>query len=149
GEKTDRVAQPAVLLGAGAVLAALPSDRLTPLLAVLLVPETPTLGLDKVAMARSLDLAATWDVRNRPWAREKVFHILGPIFSGSQTSMEQALAGWTDRIGATEVAAGAVFGSPKTFKIISGSASAIQARDLRACVGSPHSVEFSATVHQS
>jgi hypothetical protein len=166
---------PAVLLGAGTVVVpALSLDHSTPLLAVLLVPETPTLGLDKLAMGRSLDLAAKWDVRNRPWGGARTFNILGPNFSGSQTSLEQALAGWTSRAGsgpggATEAAlrvATALMGpgdTPRlvfglawtflrphaTFAIISGCASAIRVEGLERCVPPPHSVDFSATVYES
>src|SRR5205807_1370889 len=79
-------------------------------------------------------LAATWDERNRPPAREQVFPILGPIFSGSQTSMEQALAGWTSRVAAAAAAAGAgapVPRPPARFRIISGGASAMDVGGLK------------------
>lgn len=123
--------------------------RVTPLLAVLLVPETPTLGLDKAAMARGFELAATWDAHNRPRLGPKTFHLLGPIFSGSQTSLEQALSGWTSRLDAPRVVMGAMAAAlePTRFRIVSGSASAIAVDDLKTCAW-PHSVEFSATVHR-
>jgi hypothetical protein len=126
--------------------------RVTPLLAVLLVPETPTLGLDKMTMRWSLDLAAAWDARNRPWFGAKTLHILGPIFSGSQTSLERALAGWTSRVDAIKYVfdgLAVVAVSPATFRVISGGASAMDVDGLKKCVAGPNTVEFSATVHQS
>ena len=71
-----------------------PEDN-TPILAVLLVPESPTLGLDKVTLSTCLDLAAAWDVDNRREGETRTIRILGPIYSGSQDSLEQTLRSWT------------------------------------------------------
>ena len=114
----------------------------TPLLAVLLVPESPTLGLDKVTLASCLDLAAAWDVDNRGEGDARTFRILGPIYSGSQDSLEQTLRNWT-------TVPVPVKDRANTFEIISGSASSIDVDRLTHCLGPRHKITFFATVHRN
>jgi hypothetical protein len=109
-----------------------------PLLAVFLVPETPTLGLDKGAMLQSLDLAAKWDLRNRRSSEVTSFNILGPTFSGSQDSLEEVLRARC-RPGR----------SAQQFDVITGGATAIDMASLAKNVSSPHSLRFSSTMHMN
>jgi hypothetical protein len=120
-----------------------------PLLLVLLVPESPTRGLDRLCLIDCLNLVREWDVRNRPRdAQEKApsagrYNILGPCFSGSQPSLERGLRDWLEERSATGTA-------PVEFNVISGMASSIDVAALEAAVvGSGHTLSFQATVHHT
>jgi hypothetical protein len=64
------------------------------LILVLLAPESPTVGLDKGIMTRCLEIAQEWDSRNRCAGGQHKLNILGPRFSGSMQSLEQAIGNW-------------------------------------------------------
>jgi hypothetical protein len=115
-------------------------SRQEPLLLVFLVPETPTLGIDKQAMYQSLRLARVLDERDHGGTPRlpKAFNILGPQFSGSQLSLQQVLERW---LGESPANCG-------RFRVIS-TASAIAREDLvRAIARYPGAeLSFAATDH--
>ena len=79
-----------------------PGGKMAPLLLIFLVPESPTSGLDKGALAASLDWAEALDDHKRVPAGDRPesyrpFNILGPAYTGSQDSLERGLQDWTRR----------------------------------------------------
>jgi hypothetical protein len=78
--------QPGVVLYRGAAQSAL-GDRH---LALLLVGETPTTGIHRVAMARALEMV-------RAAGDEKAVRVLGPSFSGTAPSLTRELGRFRDR----------------------------------------------------
>ncbi len=97
------------------------------LLLLLLVGESPTFGVDKVALVQALDLASALPpseagaVRSGPPAggsetEGRVIRILGPTFSGSATSLGRGLVLWAD-----ERSTGWTPTSVPSLNIISGS----------------------------
>ena len=64
---------------------------------VFLITETPTQGIDRLALSTSLDLAE--EFRDKPAKDEKpkAIQILGPCFSGSMPSLRDSLLDWVDR----------------------------------------------------
>ena len=66
------------------------------LLLLLLVGETPTWGIQQEALATSLNIAWTLDVRRNSadTEREAVIRILAPTFSGTADSMARVLRNW-------------------------------------------------------
>ncbi|WP_165074914.1 hypothetical protein [Paludisphaera rhizosphaerae] len=112
-----------------------------PLLLVFLVPESPTSGLDKVALAESLKWSEALDDRQpcNPCASAP-FNILGPAFSGSQASLEQALRVW--------IAQRPPDTPTPCFDVVSGSASAIDAGSLEKSVAPGRAcLRYRTTVH--
>ena len=95
-----------------------------------------------MTLGTCLDLAASWDVDNRREGDTRTFRILGPIYSGSQDSLEQTLRSWT-------WVPGPVKDRANTFEIISGSASSIDVKRLKGCVDPRHTINFWATVHRN
>jgi len=96
-----------------------------PLLLVFLVPESPTSGLNKAALAESLDWAEALDGRNRDsaWLGPPcTINILGPTFTGSRASLAQGLRTWLGR--------GSRWARPFEFDVVSGSASGIAGASL-------------------
>ena len=69
------------------------------LLLLLLVGETPTWGIQQEALATSLNIAWTLDVRRNAaeTEREAVIRILAPTFSGTADSMARVLRNWAIR----------------------------------------------------
>jgi hypothetical protein len=67
------------------------------LLLLLVVGETPTWGIQQEALATSLNIAWSLDVRRNSGdaEREAVIRILGPTFSGSADSLARVLRSWT------------------------------------------------------
>jgi hypothetical protein len=102
------------------------------LLFVLLVPEWPTSGIDKAALAVALETVAAIQ---GPTAKDD-YRILGPTFSGSATSLRLALATWTRTAAA----------APR-IRIVSGSVTdAASGRALGAPLDGA-SISFQTTVH--
>jgi hypothetical protein len=100
------------------------------LLLVLLVGETATAGIHKQAFITSLQFIVSLRPPGEP------ILLLGPCYSGSQNSLEQAITHW---------AAVCKRHPPPTFRIISGTATAIERDDFHnRCVGA--TVTFQATV---
>lgn len=104
------------------------------LLQVFLVGETATAGIHKRAFSASLDLIG----RSAKYKGDHTVRILGPSFSGSQTSLEQTLQTWIGE------ASGKKIEPPKKITIISGTAMAIDQKRLQASCN-PVEVEFHAT----
>ena len=76
-----------------------PAAKGPPLLLIFLVPESPTSGLDKGALAESLNWAEALDDHRRAIdperpATNRPVNILGPAFTGSQASLELTLQAW-------------------------------------------------------
>lgn len=112
---------------------------------VLLVGETPTRGIHKIALARALDMVAAWDwgaakkFRIPPRIKTAVLHplapladvlkeattlrvkILGPSFSGSSMSMRHALEEWVSGQSGIKAIPAQKWSSIE-FQIVSGSA---------------------------
>jgi hypothetical protein len=117
-------------------------------LLVFLVTETPTQGVDRLALLESLDLgegclAARKDAGV---AADRVIRVLGPCFSGSMSSLRESIREWLD--GRKESASAASY----QFEVISGSASAFDKDGFqKAFQGRKPVVEvkFASTVHRS
>jgi hypothetical protein len=90
-------------------------DASKPLLVVFLVGETPTWGVEKVALEEALDFI---DLAKSPRAGREV-RIVGPTFSGSASSLRFALREWVPPAG----------GSP-CFTVVSGNATSQTAKRL-------------------
>jgi hypothetical protein len=87
------------------------------LLVLFIVGETATSGIDKLAFHRALDQMARMkrvELRCLPVTTDPVL-VMGPTFSGSATSLQHAIQDW--RAGKD--------GGSSTFRIVSGSATAI------------------------
>jgi hypothetical protein len=119
------------------------------LLLLFLIPESPTLGLNRDCLAKSLDLACQCDWRHSMPDEQGnhecpcEYNILGPCFSGSQASLEQGLKDWLKN-------APPFRQDSIDFQVISGMASSIDPEPLKACVESyGHTLTFKATVHQT
>ena len=71
-------------------------------LVVFIVPESPVWGVDRGALRRSLELIERHFPRHKPGdgggggSNNIDMAIVGPIFSGSQASLQQTLMGWID-----------------------------------------------------
>lgn len=104
------------------------------LLQVFLVGETATAGIHKRAFTTSLDMIG----QSNEYKENHTVRILGPYFSGSQTSLERTLQAWT------EAASQKKMESPKQFTIISGEATAIKKERLEASCPNVQ-VKFQAT----
>lgn len=65
-------------------------------LAVLLVGETPTSGVHKVALTQCLEQVALWNAAAEPGRHTLRASVLGPTFSGSTYSLRQCLDRWSD-----------------------------------------------------
>ncbi len=112
------------------------------LLAVFLVAESPTHGVDRPALARSLGLidqihgATSGDDA----ARSRTVRVFGPSFSGSMPSLRDALKEWPARGDAR----------PITLDIVSGAASAFEKERFQKDLDSPtREVRFSSAVHRT
>ena len=107
------------------------------LLLVFLVGETATAGLDKQAFATSLEF-----IKKLKGYRDKdkrQVPVLGPHFSGSQTSLQQAIEAFAERemgdrfrrfLADPRFGTFQALASRPTFQIISGNASSIDKREL-------------------
>jgi hypothetical protein len=126
------------------------------LLAVFLVGETPTAGIQRLALTTTLDFLRTSGVSKDG----EDIRILGPTFSGSATSLALTLSAWSKKpptlsaavsslvpvpVPALTLPAGVVV--PPSFQVISGSATAVDVERL--CeFARPSVVRFRATVHK-
>jgi hypothetical protein len=84
-------------------------DQRVKLFMVLLVGENPTSGVDKRALTSALGLANCLAA-----SEKKCFKIVGPYFTGSQTSVQSVLEAWHERF------------PEHSFRVISGAAGAIE-----------------------
>lgn len=112
------------------------SDR-PPLLVLLLVPEKPTFGVDKPALAAALTCACSASTSRLP------IRILGPTFSGSARSIGIVLDRWRPPPDAAENYEKARSKGP-VFRIVSGSATN---RETKAALEKKGSATYGATVH--
>ena len=112
------------------------SDR-PPLLVLLLVPEKPTFGVDKPALAAALNCACSASTARLP------IRILGPTFSGSARSMGIVLDHWRPPSDASEMVEKARSEGP-VFRVVSGSATN---RDTKAVLEKNDYTTYGATVH--
>ena len=104
-------------------------DSQNKLLLIFLVGETPTAGIDKIALTKSLKGVENLCLLGRNPSCGK-YNLLAPTFSGSVDSLRIAIANWREN-------------EPNSsFKIISGSSTAID----KNCQLNLLHVEFSATV---
>ncbi len=107
------------------------------LLQVLLVGETATAGVDKEALQACFTYVgktlALQECRRR--GRLPDVLLLGPYFSGSQASLEQVIQ-----------ARPADMATAVNFRLISGSANAVQRNEMQAAARYPDTVSFNATV---
>ena len=148
-----RLAPAAVVPEAGAK----PEDPPPEFILVFLVTETPTQGVDRLALAASLDLTegirppSPTKAGPPPPAPERVVRVLGPCFSGSMSSLQEMIREWLDgRKGEDTVAR-------FRFDVVSGSASAFDkevfqgafAKRREAGTKPVAEVEFASTVHRS
>ena len=108
----------------------------------LLVGESPAWGLHRRAMARALDFAASASIAAHPEATTFESRIVGPIYSGTATSLRETLSAWSESF------AGAKTQTPHPaphFVLRSGSATNPRiANALHRPNGNP-SIAFSAT----
>lgn len=112
------------------------SDR-PPLLVLLLVPEKPTFGVDKPALAAALSCACSTSTARLP------IRILGPTFSGSARSIGIVLDHWRPPPDASETYEKARSEGP-VFRVVSGSATN---RDTKATLEKNDYTTYGATVH--
>jgi hypothetical protein len=92
-----------------------------PLLAVFLVGETPTFGIDKIAFACALNEAVKLE-------KGKEVKILSPCFSGSQTSLALSLRQWVESSGSASL---------EKITMIGGG-SAVSKSGLESCLKNSH-----------
>lgn len=94
---------------------------------VLLVGETPTRGIHKIALARALDVIAAWEAATQRRKKSPALHvrILGPAFSGSSMSLRLALEEWAAGASGIPASRRNEWGSIE-FRIVSG-----RVQDLR------------------
>src|SRR5207248_829565 len=103
------------------------------LLVVLLVGENAVSGVHKVAMGRALTLIrhhVDWEVARRQKPDEP-FLILGPFFSGTQSSLSQVIADWSAAMLSTTGDA------PYSFYLLSGSATAVDPKKFLKALSQP------------
>ncbi len=107
------------------------------LLQVLLVGETATAGADKEAFGNCLDYIrhSHWVRKHRPCDPVPEVLVLGPYFSGSQSSLEQAIHDRPQEMG-TEV----------HFQLVSGAANGVIKGEMESAPRSPDKAFFHATV---
>ncbi len=94
------------------------------LLALLLVGETPTAGVNQATLTSALEQVAQlsgWRGKANAKAGPRAVRLLAPLFSGSQDSLEIALQNWLASFGT----------QPPHFDIISGSAMAVDWNKFR------------------
>lgn len=92
------------------------------LLLVFLVGETPTAGIHKSAVWKSLNLIAHIDALRRPAPKpDEPIRLLGPAYSGSAVSIAEALRAIPNKLPMLR---------RHSFLVISGSATAIRSTDL-------------------
>ncbi len=143
--------QPGVLLlrgpakGKAAGAASACSQRF---LLVFLVGETATAGLDKKAFMAALHLIS----RTREYRKNHLVRVLGPHFSGSQTSLELIIRAWSEneneetrRLAKQNGQADRPEQWRPEFCVITGNATSIEKDKLENCC-SPAKVTFQATV---
>ncbi|MDR3620324.1 MAG: hypothetical protein P4L85_13315 [Paludisphaera borealis] len=99
------------------------------LVMLLLVPETPIVGVDTGIFQTSLDIAAEFDGRHPPGP----VRIIGPSFSGSVSSVVRALKSWLD---STKPPAPAKPGSPLRIHWINGTALSLDVDAIQAAFSS-------------
>ncbi|WP_237170548.1 hypothetical protein [Paludisphaera borealis] len=102
------------------------------LVMLLLVPETPIVGVDTGIFQTSLDIAAEFDGRHPPGP----VRIIGPSFSGSVSSVMRALKAWLD---STKPPAPAKPGSPLRVHWINGTALSLDVDAIQAAFSSSSS----------
>jgi hypothetical protein len=108
------------------------------LLLLLVVGETPTWGIQQAALATSLNIAWSLDVRRNSddAEREATIRILGPTFSGTADSLARVLRDWTAESPARRDA---------RFWVCSGAATAVDKPSFESNA-SPARVTYAATV---
>ena len=136
-----------------------PAAKGPPLLLIFLVPESPTSGLDKGALAESLNWAEALDDHRRAIdperpATNRPVNILGPAFTGSQASLELTLQAWiAQRPGTPPPHFEVRYKSILRNKVVSGSASGIDSQSLKKNVlkknvkSASGSLRYRTTVH--
>ncbi|NOT61582.1 MAG: hypothetical protein HOP19_15300 [Acidobacteria bacterium] len=100
------------------------------LLALLLVGETPTAGVNQTTLTSALEQVAQlsgWRGKANATAALRAVRLMAPLFSGSQDSLEIALQNWLASFAT----------SPPHFDIISGSAMAVDGNKFRRHVRDP------------
>ena len=119
------------------------SKEPTNLLAVFLVPETPTYGIDRRALNRELTLAESVEdafPANAPGSPTRGVHMLAPWYSGSMPTLRDGLLEWIHECESRK---------DRRYDILSGSAVAFdRVRFLRA-FDTSISVQFHSTVHHA
>lgn len=94
----------------------------TALLALLIVGETPTSGIDKTALAECLDVITIWRWSSSGRFYESPISIIGPTFSGSAYSLRQSLEDWSHQAWPND--------ARFSFSVCTGSATAAETKTI-------------------
>lgn len=105
------------------------------LLLLLIVPETPTSGIDKEAFSDALDIANCLAKNDNDPVRQ--FRVIGPTFSGSMESLARTIQAWRRRSAKASESA--------EFWVCTGSATNVNKRDFERLAGGK-GVRYTATV---
>jgi len=107
------------------------------LLLTLIVSETPTAGLHEAAFQRATKFVIDWTAARSTTSQtgqyQEPIRIIGPIFSGSASSLAHAIANVSES-------------AKHRFQVITGTATAVETRDI---ITSVPNVTFAATTHDS
>jgi hypothetical protein len=108
-----------------------------PLRLLLIVGETPTFGVDKLALWTALEIAG--QLGPRPESPNRPLKIIGPTFSGSAESLARTLKEWRQNQHASDSGA-----KPAEVWVCTGSATNVEKNEFEELAGP--GVRFSATV---
>ncbi len=112
-------------------------------LAVILVPETPTHGVDRPTLVQALELVEAMDetFSSNVAPEPKTLRILGPSYSGSMPSMRDGLLEWLKPCEHSR---------PRRLDVVSGAAWAFDKKAFLDALSLPSvRVDFAATVHRA